>query len=201
MPARMPKISADATQIPSHYQSLCGAPVRIIPTSGEFGACSIHSIYGETQKEGHSLSKHRPREFLADQYSGSADTFCERVNDAELVQRIEQVLWKDLVKPYAADWPLNPRSDSDSSSEGELVWKAMRRCCKELADECVTKCQSDYVLYVRDLQTKAQRFSKSVCRSLRSAISITFGAADAGFLGYLGRVHARVRRSATKDQV
>ena len=64
-----------------------------------YGACSIHSVFGTVSSSG-AYYKHQAREFLEEQLTRSVEEFKARIQDEEIIEDLERVLWQDLVVPF-----------------------------------------------------------------------------------------------------
>ena len=105
---------------PDVVQNLHGSSCEIRLTKGD-GACAIHSVFGDDVSG--EFVKANARAFLLNAFGDSAEIFKSKLQDLTLFQNLQDVLWKELLKPCASlTAGINNERFAEQEEEGKMIW-------------------------------------------------------------------------------
>ena len=113
----------DATVAPD-IRELHGRLCEIKNTTGD-GACAIHSVFGIPRRDNGFFFKSGAREFLRQAVGDTSSVFRDRLGNGRLLRSLEQVLWKELVKPSATLCAGLPFEHGVPSLESQKLWSCI----------------------------------------------------------------------------
>ena len=129
---------------PAVVRRLHGRTGQVEGTNGD-GACAIHSVFGERH---HGLFwKKGVRIFLRNTFGPTAEMFSARLGDAAILSELRNVLWQELLKPYAAKEAGLHDSRFVLRREGGMIWNQMKRSREDLVQQCVDAFRSEHHAY------------------------------------------------------
>ena len=136
----MPVAEVDNPYTPPCVRSLHGQLIEPATTCGD-GACAIHAVFG-TYTVG-EYRKRNPRAFLRGVFGATASAFYGNLADPELYRQLEDILWKDLIKPCAEHAGGVHGVDAHLRAEGTMIWRELISGTREVAQQCVEASQAE----------------------------------------------------------
>ena len=129
---------------PDVVQNLHGSSCEIRLTKGD-GACAIHSVFGDDVSG--EFVKANARAFLLDAFGDSAEIFELKLQDPAVFQNLQDILWKELLKPCAS---LTAGIDNErfaEQEEGKMIWDQLLHTKPNVYANCIRAAEEEAAAY------------------------------------------------------
>ena len=159
----MSTLQIHTVSAPAIVRNLHGSSCEIRLSKGD-GACAIHSVFGDDVSG--EFVKANARAFLLQAFAISAEIFLSKLNDAALFQNLQDVLWKELLKPCASLTAGVHDEHFVVQEEGEMIWDQLLHTKPEVRAHCIQAAETEAATY-QSLKQKRSRIDVDVCDLLR----------------------------------